>query len=198
MNLDGEENDGLARVWFAGLSWQKQNLHIHPRYDNRILNKHCRMYIITTNDRMPTSTETMPAWRRWGKLFDMYRSSASDQSFEVIFFNMIGSFSISIQITELMMVRFCIEVGHMPFRSVFLFSVFGMGLNGGLLWRIVGGWIVGGIFAVAVYKWRCGDKRTEKRKNWKLDFYDNCKCQARSVVQQVGPEWKDNRAIRAG
>lgn len=52
----------------------------------------------------------------------MYRSSERDQSFEVIFFNISGSFSIRIQITELIIVRFCIEVGHMPFRSVFLFE----------------------------------------------------------------------------
>ena len=53
----------------------------------------------------------------------MYRSSERDQSFEVIFFSIGGSFSIRIQITELMIVRFCIEVGHMPLRSVFLFEV---------------------------------------------------------------------------
>lgn len=64
------------------------------------------MYIITTNDNIPTSTETMPACSKRGKPFDMYNRSERDHSLEVIDCSIFGSFNIKIHITELIMVRF--------------------------------------------------------------------------------------------
>ena len=78
------------------------------------------MYIIITNDRIPIITETKPACKKRGKLFDMYNRSESDHNFEVIFFNITGSFNINNHIAELIIVRFCIEVGHIPLYNVFL------------------------------------------------------------------------------